>query len=732
MASSERSQENLRIARRVLDFLEEQAAGYTALTIPASLKIDLEEKRREVAELEARLQPMVSTTTRRLPYHNLPRPDYTRFVGREMELTWLRQRLSPRDRAWQIAITGIGGVGKSALALAIAHEYLESYDSLPATERYDAIIWISAKEEVLTAQGKEKAALSESVLRTLEDVYTAIAHALDREDITRALPEEQAYVVEKALKEQRTLLIMDNLESVKDERIQPFLRNLPAPTKAIITSREWLDVADVFALKGLPIDEADVLISDEADIRQITLNVDQRQKIYDLTSGLPLPIKLGVARLSSGESFAAVERWLGDAVGDLPDYCISGQVELAKQSNLNTWTLLLACSLFDRSAGVSREALGHVADLSLVDLDIGLAQLQRLFLINHTDKGRFWVLPIVQRYASIQFNQNESSEIIVQRWLGWLASFVSQNSDELEWQIEQIADFGIEFPNILAGIRWCRDQKCWEILSKLCENTWNYTYVIGLFHELDEILEAANQAAVELKEERLQARILLQKVRLDEIRSKPLEFILESLDIAEKAAIRFGNLADLGEAWATRISTYRFMAKKEETAKNLLAADKWAYLMLEEAEKRGDLHLKYLAAIRLSEIKTDENELLEATQWVEVAEQCVKDLKATRMVASVISRRGTILRKQQNYKDAEKYFMQALEMYSKWGLKRHIAATRLRLARVYKDTKRIQLAIQYAEEAKDIYTRIGLGSSRSVEKIDALLSEIHQGLADSV
>ncbi len=41
------------MARRALAILEEQAAGYTALTIPAHLKIELEAKRREVAELEA-------------------------------------------------------------------------------------------------------------------------------------------------------------------------------------------------------------------------------------------------------------------------------------------------------------------------------------------------------------------------------------------------------------------------------------------------------------------------------------------------------------------------------------------------------------------------------------------------------------------------------------------------------------------------------------------------------
>jgi len=48
------------------------------------------------------------------PYHNLPHPDYTHFVGRQWELNWLRQHLSPSDRVWQIMVVGIGGVGKSA------------------------------------------------------------------------------------------------------------------------------------------------------------------------------------------------------------------------------------------------------------------------------------------------------------------------------------------------------------------------------------------------------------------------------------------------------------------------------------------------------------------------------------------------------------------------------------------------------------------------------------------
>jgi uncharacterized membrane-anchored protein len=48
-------QQQLQTARAVLAVLERQAAGYTVLTIPAHLKIELDAKREQVAALEARL-----------------------------------------------------------------------------------------------------------------------------------------------------------------------------------------------------------------------------------------------------------------------------------------------------------------------------------------------------------------------------------------------------------------------------------------------------------------------------------------------------------------------------------------------------------------------------------------------------------------------------------------------------------------------------------------------------
>ena len=57
---------------------------------------------------------------------NLPQPDYTSFIGRQKELETIQRLLSPKSRHFVITIDGVGGIGKSALALQIAHRYLDS------------------------------------------------------------------------------------------------------------------------------------------------------------------------------------------------------------------------------------------------------------------------------------------------------------------------------------------------------------------------------------------------------------------------------------------------------------------------------------------------------------------------------------------------------------------------------------------------------------------------------
>ena len=62
----------LTTAKKVLVVLEQQAAGYTSLTIPAHLKVELEEKRQEVTHLEARLNQLQAGKSTAVPDKSPP------------------------------------------------------------------------------------------------------------------------------------------------------------------------------------------------------------------------------------------------------------------------------------------------------------------------------------------------------------------------------------------------------------------------------------------------------------------------------------------------------------------------------------------------------------------------------------------------------------------------------------------------------------------------------------
>ena len=132
----------LTIARQALVILEKQGAGYTSLTIPVHLKMDLEEKREEVANLEKKLSesgkrfPRIQGLTllgekisqgafreylssEKLPYYSRsahlsidPAPENV-AIPDEVALL---QRLDSRDLTGLI-ITGSGGFGKTRLML---------------------------------------------------------------------------------------------------------------------------------------------------------------------------------------------------------------------------------------------------------------------------------------------------------------------------------------------------------------------------------------------------------------------------------------------------------------------------------------------------------------------------------------------------------------------------------------------------------------------------------------
>jgi septal ring factor EnvC (AmiA/AmiB activator) len=98
----------------------------------AEVQAEREQLEQQLRELESQLEQQRFHTYIPKVYHNLPQPDYGRFVGREAELTKVERILQPYPHSQHSVVTidGIGGIGKSALALEIAHRYLRNFDNL--------------------------------------------------------------------------------------------------------------------------------------------------------------------------------------------------------------------------------------------------------------------------------------------------------------------------------------------------------------------------------------------------------------------------------------------------------------------------------------------------------------------------------------------------------------------------------------------------------------------------
>lgn len=327
-------------------------------------------------------------------YSNLPTPERNNLIGRDSEIKILYEHLKPYPESWLgvITIDGVGGVGKSALALEMAHTFVREYDALPERERFDAVIWTSAKHFIPTSSGVLRRS---GYSRNLSDIFTEIATTLERSDITKASGETQVNLVRNILASQRTLLIIDNLETIDDELVVSFIRELPPPTKVIVTTRHRLDVAYPIRLTGINEDDARRLIVEEANSKNVNLTDEQIQRIVTFTGGLPLAIVLTLGRMSLGYEIDSALNWLSHPKGDIAKYCFEGSVQKIKGTH--TYDILMSICIFP--SGARRKIIGYIANIENKILrDDCLAQLTQLSLVNKRG-DHFEMLPLTQKYA---------------------------------------------------------------------------------------------------------------------------------------------------------------------------------------------------------------------------------------------------------------------------------------------------------------------------------------------
>lgn len=245
----------------------------------------------ELEGLHSKLSTFIPRTS--IP-HNLP--SLQPFFGREEELRKIADALHSESRTWGALIDGPGGMGKTSLAVRAA------YDAPP--DSFDKIVFVSLKTREFDDDGVRD--LSGFLMSGLAELLNELARELGYPHIFKAPDDQRPRLLLEALRGTRTLLVLDNLESLlKMERdiIFTFVKKLPSGCKAILTSRGRIgSAAEELILEKLSESAALATLAKLAETNPALERTSEAERIdlYRQTGGQPLLLRWTAGQIGRG------------------------------------------------------------------------------------------------------------------------------------------------------------------------------------------------------------------------------------------------------------------------------------------------------------------------------------------------------------------------------------------------------------------------------------------------
>ncbi len=649
-----------------------------------------------------------ATGEREMPrvYHNLP-PRYGEFIGREAEVARVLEWV--QTSRWPLAsIEGMGGIGKTSLAIEVAHRCLPgSYQAI--AQPFEAVVWTSARD------------YADFNLR-LDHLLDTITRVLDYPHLAQLPPEQKIGAVDKLLRSHRTLVLADNLETVTDLALVKFLEQIPEPSLALVTTRykQLRRVWDI-PLYGLKDEETLTLIRRHS--HRIGLEVvagaddDTLQRLAAATGNNPKAVELSLGLIKQkGLPFHTVVDELYHAsqvVSEVFDYIFA---EAWKLLDDETRRVLLAMSIFVSSA--SRAALSAVARVADFNFYQAIEELVGMSLLEASEaldvsQQRYWLHPLTQIFTRHQLgvdlslnvlrhNGEANPEKIVElksNFCTFFAAWSQKNAgqgfwDFASWSAEQYAEIHQELPNLVIALEWAYENKIWAQVLALAKAVVHPVYYQG---HPDKRLKCSEYALTAARELRLREDEVwfsihgLGSIYLLRGEYKTTEkYLAQGLQLAEKINLR--DAIALGH-------TYR--AYKALQMDDLAEARKNVDLALSSAQEPLFKYRAHQAAGHVARYTQDFEQA--KTYYLKGIEY----MAGTRYhdPSSEVWLGFAELGLAQ-YEKAVNHFRHYLDAHGKYGNHRVVGMAKVGLALYYEATGHLQQAADLAHEAFDLLTHM--------------------------
>jgi tetratricopeptide (TPR) repeat protein len=445
------------------------------------------------------------------------------------------------------------------------------------------------------------------------------------------------------------LLIWDNLETLNTEEremIAEFLRKLPTPNKAIITSRRRTgESALTIRLDRLSEVEAVELMREKGRLYPRLAQELKATKpeiltaLYNAAGGNPLALDWTLGQVAhKGCSISVALERLRNAANstDLYGFLFA---DAARDLSKNDRTVLSALAVFRTPATTA--ALADATDLVVNEIQVSVERLVTLSLVNDLDGERFGLHPLTRTYvwaaldgtdsigavplaSGIKFDSAAQRKVL-RYWVDYAQKYGGYGKDayqtydklEAEWQnLEGVATTLREMAGIPGTLK---DRQAAQMLIDLENALFNFLWFRGYWDE---------------------------RVRLSEWRYQ-----------AGKALSQW---SDAG--WGA----YNVAWIHYNRAETELAAS-WAARMVEVMERGGNLRDKGSAILLQGLIASQRQDYAEAERLYQDALAIYRKLGEETDEAIALNELGSVARSQRHYDRAESYFKQALAIDEKRG-----------------------------------------------------------------